>query len=80
MRDESKENPMRPTPSIHRKYRIRRLAAGLLTLLACSLVASADDTTLFSTSFPPNVLLMVDNSNSMNEIMRHPASAERQPL
>ncbi|HEY8156880.1 MAG TPA: PilC/PilY family type IV pilus protein [Myxococcota bacterium] len=70
---------MRPTPSIHRKHRIRRLAAGLLTLLACSLVASADDTALFSTQFPPNVLLFVDNSNSMNEIMRHPAAISQPP-
>ena len=71
-RDESKENPMRSPRSTHRKHALRKLAAGLLTVLASSLVASADDTALFSTSFPPNVLLMIDNSNSMNEIMRHP--------
>ena len=71
---------MRTTPSTtHRKLGLRNLCAGAL-LLGVSLVAgAADDTALFSTSFPPNVLLMVDNSNSMNEIMRHPASVSQPP-
>ena len=71
-RDESKENPMRRPPSTHRKHGFRKLAAGLLTVLVSSLATGADDTALFSTSFPPNVLLMVDNSGSMNEIMTPP--------
>ena len=70
---------MRTTPSTHRKLGLRNLCVGAL-LLGSSLVAgAADDTALFSTSFPPNVLLMVDNSNSMNEIMRHPASVSQPP-
>ena len=56
---------MRTTPSTHRKLGLRNLCAGAL-LLGVSLVAgAADDTALFSTQFPPNVLLMVDNSGSM---------------
>ncbi|HVP30499.1 MAG TPA: PilC/PilY family type IV pilus protein [Myxococcota bacterium] len=51
-----------------------------LTLALCALAAvvgpanvrGADDTAIFSTSVPPNVLLMIDNSGSMNEIMWHP--------
>ncbi len=63
---------MRTTPSIHRKHGLRNLAVAAL-LIASSLVAgAADDTALFSTSFPPNVILFIDNSNSMNEIMEHP--------
>jgi type IV pilus assembly protein PilY1 len=73
IRDESKENRMRSPHPTHRKHRVRRLAAVLLTLLVSSLATGADDTALFSTSFPPNVLLMVDNSGSMAEIMTHPA-------
>jgi hypothetical protein len=73
IREQSKENRMRSPHSIHRKHRGRRLTAVLLTLLVSSLATGADDTALFSTSFPPNVLLMVDNSGSMSEIMTHPA-------
>lgn len=42
-------------------------------LLAPSAMMHADDTDLFTARVTPNVLLMVDNSNSMNEIMEHPA-------
>ena len=67
---------MRTTPSTHRKLGFRNLCAAALLLGVAFGAGAADDTALFSTSFPPNVLLMVDNSNSMNEIMRHPASVE----
>ena len=36
-----------------------------------SSAAVADDTVLFSSSVPPNVLLLVDNSYSMNHIVWH---------
>jgi len=62
---------MRIPPSIHGSSAFRRLAAVLPTL-CISFVAGADDTALFSSQYPPNVLLMVDNSASMNEIMEHP--------
>lgn len=32
----------------------------------------ADDTSFFTTSVPPNVLVVVDNSGSMNEVVWHP--------
>jgi type IV pilus assembly protein PilY1 len=57
-----------------------RLAARALAapwLLAAALAAGAaraDDTALFSTTaVAPNVLLLLDNSGSMNQIMTHPA-------
>jgi type IV pilus assembly protein PilY1 len=34
--------------------------------------ARSDDTALFSTSVPPNVMLIVDNSGSMNTMVWHP--------
>ncbi len=70
---------MRTTPSTHRKLGFRNLCAAALLLGVAFGAGAADDTALFSTSFPPNVLLMVDNSNSMNEIMRHPASVSQPP-
>ncbi len=41
--------------------------------LARPQAASADDTVLFSTIVPPNVMLIMDNSGSMNSIVWHPA-------
>ena len=35
--------------------------------------AGADDTSLFSSSVAPNVLILQDNSGSMNEVVWHPA-------
>lgn len=58
-------------------HRIRRIAIEtLVAALVTSLpvVASAqDDTDLFTTAVPPNVMLLVDNSGSMNSIVWHPA-------
>jgi type IV pilus assembly protein PilY1 len=45
---------------------------GLLAWVAGAPAAAQDDTALFSTSVAPNVMLFVDNSGSMNEIMFHP--------
>ena len=64
---------------------IRQLLRGaapvlaLCAVLLVSLASGADDTLLFTSRVPPNVLLMIDNSNSMNEIMRHPASVSIPP-
>ena len=45
------------------------LAAGLLV----PSFATSDDTVLFSTVVPPNVMVIVDNSGSMHGIVWHPA-------
>ncbi len=47
------------------------VAIGLMLLLG-SAPAAADDTALFTAAVPPNVMLMVDNSGSMNHIVWHP--------
>ena len=55
---------------------LRNRIAALALAAAAGLAprpAAADDTALFSTAYPPNVLLFVDNSGSMNTIMYHPA-------
>ncbi|MFI5319158.1 MAG: hypothetical protein ACHQ6V_06230, partial [Myxococcota bacterium] len=55
-----------------------------LTHLGCAFVAAAslattafaqtvNDTALFSAVVPPNVMLLVDNSGSMNEVVWHPS-------
>ena len=41
-------------------------------LLASSAGRAEDDTALFSVNVPPNVLLVVDNSGSMNNMVWHP--------
>ena len=41
------------------------LAGAALALLLPGAAGVADDTDLFRTSVPPNILLMVDNSSSM---------------
>jgi type IV pilus assembly protein PilY1 len=46
------------------------LAAGLLLPAGAG---RADDTTLFTAAVPPNVLLVIDNSGSMNQVVWHPA-------
>ncbi|HEX5065665.1 MAG TPA: hypothetical protein VFY49_06110, partial [Myxococcota bacterium] len=61
---------------------LTRRAAPLVALCAAllpSFPGEADDTLLFTSRVPPNVLLMIDNSNSMNELMRHPASVSQPP-
>lgn len=58
----------------HRLVALARLVAlCALAALAAPGTPSADDTAVFSTSVPPNVLLVIDNSGSMNEIITHPA-------
>jgi type IV pilus assembly protein PilY1 len=52
--------------------------AAFLALVVAAPAAAQDDTALFAASVAPNVVLMVDNSGSMNEIMWHPAYAPRQ--
>ena len=42
-------------------------------LLAFALPSVAGDEDIFSAQVPPNVLLMMDNSGSMNAIMEHPS-------
>ncbi len=50
-----------------------RLTLGVLVLAVLAAPsAHADDTAFFSQSVPPNVLLVLDNSYSMREIMYHP--------
>ena len=61
---------MRTTPT-------KRAALGVLVFSAALLLpnsptVAADDAALFSTSVAPNVMLMVDNSGSMNNIVWHP--------
>jgi len=43
------------------------------SLLLPSRAGHADDTILFSSNVPPNVMLLVDNSGSMANIIWHPA-------
>ncbi len=53
----------------------RALAASVvffLGQLATSQPSRADDTALFTTAVPPNVVFLVDTSGSMREIMYHP--------
>jgi type IV pilus assembly protein PilY1 len=70
--EDVKETTMRRTPSTHRKHGWRKLCLALLLTGVALVDGAADDTAFFATKFPPNVLLMVDNSASMNEIMEHP--------
>lgn len=55
--------------------RTRTVAIGIIAmgiLFAGSTEVRADDTALFTTSVPPNVLFIFDNSGSMNNIVWHP--------
>jgi type IV pilus assembly protein PilY1 len=57
-------------------YELRRSAGLLVLALALLLPAGpgrADDSDLFSTAVTPNVMLYVDNSGSMNNVVWHPA-------
>jgi len=47
-------------------------AIALLATLAPAPARAADDTSLFSVAVPPNVMLLMDNSGSMNQIVWHP--------
>lgn len=44
----------------------------LLASLAASPARAQDDTDLFTVAVPPNVLLVMDNSGSMNQVVWHP--------
>ncbi len=57
------------------KFTMRRLmTVGVLAAAMTAGTAQAqDDTNLFTTASPPNVVLMVDNSGSMKNIVWHPA-------
>ncbi|NRA07326.1 MAG: hypothetical protein HRU02_04150, partial [Myxococcales bacterium] len=62
------------TPARGQSLVVRWLACLVVLGLGASPAVGQDgDTSLFSTSFPPNVLLFVDNSGSMRTIMYHPA-------
>lgn len=45
----------------------------LTLLVGIALPGTAGDEDIFSAQVPPNVLLMVDNSGSMNAVMEHPS-------
>lgn len=47
-------------------------AFALAAVLAAGAARAQDDTDLFTVAVPPNVLLLVDNSGSMNHIVWHP--------
>ena len=47
-------------------------AIAAIAALAAPPARAQDDTDLFTTSVPPNVLLLMDNSGSMNQIVWHP--------
>jgi type IV pilus assembly protein PilY1 len=73
-----KRSPPNPQEASMRNFPRRALGAvfALALGLAPSL-ASADDSVLFSTTgVTPNVLLLMDNSGSMNHIVYHPAYDE----
>ena len=57
--------------SIHRRLS-KALGLALFALAGAMPAGAQDDTALFSTVVPPNVMLMIDNSGSMNEVMWHP--------
>jgi type IV pilus assembly protein PilY1 len=65
-----KEIAMKSFRNIRSRCAALALAAGLLLPASAGL---ADDTALFSAAVPPNVLLVIDNSGSMNEVVWHPA-------
>jgi Tfp pilus tip-associated adhesin PilY1 len=51
----------------------------LVVALAAPAARAQDDTALFTAAVPPNVLLVVDTSGSMREIMYHPAYEQSSP-
>ena len=51
--------------------RLIRLTVALLLICLTPLAAGGSDTDLFSVSVPPNVMLVVDNSGSMNNVVWH---------
>jgi type IV pilus assembly protein PilY1 len=65
-----KEIAMSSTRSFAPRLAAFALAAALMLPAAAG---RADDTELFSAAVPPNVLLVIDNSGSMNQVVWHPA-------
>lgn len=64
---------MTPSNPIFRPALALVLALALATFSVPATAVAGDDTQIFSTTVPPNVLLFIDNSGSMNAIMEHPA-------
>ncbi len=52
-------------------HRHARFTIALLLACAVPIAAGGSDTDLFSVSVPPNVMLIVDNSGSMNNVVWH---------
>ena len=50
-----------------------RVAWAMALMLLSPIASQAQDSDLFRTQVPPNVVLMVDNSGSMNHVVWHPA-------
>jgi type IV pilus assembly protein PilY1 len=63
----------------HSTPRIVGMLAMALALVMPSQIGRAEDSDLFSTVVPPNVLLYVDNSGSMNNVVWHPAFDPSKP-
>ena len=59
--------------STHLRTLRRAASVTTLALLCLPLAVNAGDEDIFSAQVPPNVLLMVDNSGSMNAVMEHPS-------
>ncbi len=60
----------------NQKTSVVRLAGCVALIAALGLAAGealADDTALFSTRVPPNVMIVLDNSGSMSNVVWHPA-------
>jgi type IV pilus assembly protein PilY1 len=77
LRREAPGAPVRALQEVamNRHHPVAKLAASLAALFAlvsASPATAQDDSALFSTSVAPNVVFVVDNSGSMNEIMWHP--------
>ncbi|NQZ99912.1 MAG: hypothetical protein HRU01_25700, partial [Myxococcales bacterium] len=66
---------MTSTTRLLRSHGSRAGRVAALVLLACFTpsVVVAQDSELFSAAVPPNVMLVVDNSGSMNHVVWHPA-------
>jgi type IV pilus assembly protein PilY1 len=70
---------MRRIPATIRGLGLAALVAAFLAPSSAGLAAGTDDTSLFSTSVAPNVLLVADNSGSMEHIVWHPAFDPNNP-
>jgi len=59
--------------------RLTLVLAALAALVPSQGARSEDDTALFSVNVPPNVMIVIDNSGSMNELVWHPDYVPGQP-